>query len=123
MAVYTTTVTVPATTAATTTLTSWAPYVAVSVPSGAAGPVFVSTSGTALTTGVDSISCAAGATTYVRNRSARPELTTSTPLATDPAAVPAALTATTPISAVAAASTAGVVLALATSAGTFAVIG
>jgi len=122
MAVYTTTVTV-ATSAATTTLTSWAPYVAVTVPSAAAGPVFVSVTGTAVTTGVDSISCAAGATTYIRNRSARPELTTTTPLATDPSAVPTLPSPSTPISTVAAASTAGVVLTMATSAGTAPILG
>jgi hypothetical protein len=122
MAVYTTTVTV-ATTAATTTLTSWAPYVAITVPSAAAGPVFVSTSGTAVTTGVDSVSCAAGATTYIRNRTARPELTTTTPAVTDPSAVTTLPSASTAISTVAAASTAGVVLTLAVNAGTAAILG
>jgi len=122
MAVYATTVTV-ATSAATTTLTSWAPYVAVTVPGAAAGPVFVSTTGTAVTTGVDSVSCPVGATTYIRNRQPRPELTTTTPLATDPSAVPAFSAATTAISTIAAASTAGVALTLATSAGTSPVLG
>lgn len=122
MAVYSTTVTA-GTSAATTTLTSWAQYVSVTVPSAAAGPVFVSTSGTAVTTGVDSIPCPAGATTFIRNRNARPELTTTTPAATDPSAVPAFSTAASAISTIAAASTAGVVLTLAVSAGTAPVLG
>lgn len=122
MAVYSITVTA-GTSAATTTLTSWAPYVAVSVPSAAAGPVFVSTTGTAVTTAIDSVSCAAGATTYIRNRSARPEITTTVPAVTDPSAVTTLPAASTAISTIAAASTAGVVLTMASSAGTAPILG
>lgn len=122
MAVYSTIVTA-GTSAATTTLTSWAPFIAVTVPAAATVPVFVSTSGTAVTTGVDSVSCPIGATTYIRNRVARPELTTTTPLATDPSAVPVFSAASTPISVIATSSTANVVLTLALSAGTSPVLG
>lgn len=122
MAVYSITVTA-GTAAATTTLTSWAPYVSVTVPSAAAGPVFVSTSGTAVTTAVDSVSCPAGATTYIRNRSARPEITTTTPAVTDPSAVPTQSAASTPVSTIAAASTAGVVLTLVSNAGIATILG
>lgn len=122
MAVYAVSVTA-GTSAATTTLTSWAPYVAVTVPSAAAGPVYVSTSGTAATNGTDSIACAAGTTTYVRNRAPRPDLTATTPLPTDPSAVAAFKTAASPISTIAGASTAGVQLTLASSAGNQAVLG
>lgn len=122
MAVYASSVTA-GTSAATTTLTSWAPYVAVTVPSAAAGPVYVSTSGTAATSGTDSVACAAGATTYVRNRSARPTLTTTVPSANDLSAVPAFKTSQTAVSTVAGASTAGVQLTLAGSPGNQAVVG
>lgn len=122
MAVYAASVTA-GTSAATTTLTSWAPYVAVTVPSAATVPVYVSTSGTAATNGTDSIACAVGATTYVRNRAARPALTTTTPGANDPSAVPAFKVSQTAVSTIATSSTAGVQLTLANSPGNQAVVG
>lgn len=112
------------TTAATTTLTSWAPYLLVSVPSAAANPVYVSTSGTAATTGVDSVYCAPGTSTYVRNRAPRPDLTTTTPGANDPSAVPAFKAASTAVSTIAStAAVSNVQLTLATSAGNSPVLG
>lgn len=122
MAVYSTVVTAPATTATTTTLTGWAPYVAVTVP-GSLTTVYVSTDGTAVTTGVDSIPCPSGTTTYLRNRTEAPQLTATIPGAFDPSAVAAQTHNGTPISTVSSSAAAGVVLALVTSPGLQPVIG
>lgn len=122
MAVYSTVVTAP-TSAATTTLTSWAPYVLVTVPSAAANAIYVSTSGTAATNGTDSVLCGPGTSTYVRNRAPRPDLTTTTPSANDYSAVPAFKTSQTAVSLVASAAVTNVQLTLASSAGGQPVLG
>jgi hypothetical protein len=128
MAVYTQTVNV-ATTAATTTLTGWAPYIAVTLPSTAAAgtTVWVNTTGTAVNTGVDSVPLAgtgAVVTYYVKNRSARPEVTATVPAPTDPSAIAKLPTSGgTPISTIGSAAVTGVVLSLVTATGAQAVIG
>lgn len=122
MAVFTATVTV-GTSATTTTFTGWAPYVAVTVPAGAANPVYVTTDGSTPTVaGADAVLCPIG-TTYLRNRTERPELTATTPGPTDPSAVAAFTAAATPVKAIGTASVAGVTLSLVTSAGVQPVIG
>ncbi|HEY1646015.1 MAG TPA: hypothetical protein VGF75_06690 [Candidatus Saccharimonadales bacterium] len=123
MAVYSTVVASVTTAAATTTLTGWAPYVAITVPAAAANGVYASTDGTAVVTGVDSILCPAGATTYLRNRTEAPELTATIPGAFDPSAIAAQTHNGSPVSLVASATTATITVALVTSPGVQPVIG
>jgi|SRR5882672_4238234 len=122
MAVFTATVTV-GTSSTTTTFTGWAPYVAVTVPAGAANSVYVTTDGSTPTVaGADAVACPIG-TTYLRNRTERPEITATTPLATDPSAPGAFTAAATPVKGIGTASVAGVTISLVSSAGVQPVIG
>ena len=122
MAVFAATVTA-GTSASTTTFTGWAPYVAVTVPAGAANPVYVTTDGTTPTVaGADCVMCPIG-TTYIRNRTERPEITATTPGAFDPSAIGKFTAAASPVAVIATASVAGVTLALVSSAGVQPVVG
>jgi hypothetical protein len=94
MAVRSTSGTLTGGAALNTTLTSWEKFVVVTVTNGAtAGRLSVTTDGTTPTLGgadTTTVSVGANATValVVKNRLPAPELTTSTPLATDPSAVP-----------------------------------
>lgn len=122
MAVFNATVTV-GTSATTTTFTGWAPFVAVTVPSGAANPIYVTTDGSTPTVGgADAVLCPIG-TTYLRNRTERPELTATTPGPTDPSAISKFTAASSPVIAIGSASVAGVTLTLASSAGVQPILG
>lgn len=101
MAVHAANGTLTASTVSTTTLTSWQKYVIVKVTNGAtAGSVSATVDGSTPTlNGADTTSSpiAANATlTFaLLNKGPRPDLSTTTPLATDPSAVPAFTTAQT----------------------------
>jgi len=88
--------TLVASTATTTTYTGWEKYVIItaSAPSTVAGTLSVTTDGTTATVnGADNASVripASGSVTVaVKNNFPRPMISTTTPLATDPSAVPA----------------------------------
>lgn len=95
MAVHTVSGTLTASTANNNTLTSWEKYVIVTVTNGAtAGKLSVTTDGSTVTlSGADCTTVNVGAnatvTLALKNRLPLPDLTTTTPLATDPSAVPA----------------------------------
>jgi|SRR5881392_1200672 len=91
--------TLVASTATTTTYTGWEKYVIVtaSAPSTVAGTLSVTTDGTTATVnGNDTASVripASGSVTVaVKNNFPKPQISTTTPLATDPSAVPALTT-------------------------------
>ena len=91
--------TLVASTATTTTQTGWEKYVIVtaSAPSTVAGTLSVTTDGTTATVnGNDTASVripASGSVTVaVKNNFPKPQISTTTPLATDPSAVPALTT-------------------------------
>lgn len=94
MAVHSVSGTLTANTAAPNTLTSWEAFVIVTVTNGAtAGKLSVTTDGTTPTlSGADTTTVSVGAnatvTLALKNRLPRPDLTTTTPLATDPSAAP-----------------------------------
>jgi hypothetical protein len=104
MAVHAVSGTLTASTAATTTLSSWQPYIIVTLTNTATpGPVYVTVDGTVATiAGVDNSTVnllASGTTTVAfKNLLPRPVLQTTTPLVTDPSAVDAFTTAQTKIS-------------------------
>lgn len=127
MAVYTTSGTLSATpsTNAPVTLTSWLPYVAVTVAASPAGTVYVNADGSAaaVTTGVDSVPVASGTTVFLRNRNPRPELQTVTPLPTDPSATESFTAAQTKVNLISTTASMVYTLALASSAGTSVVYG
>lgn len=96
MAVHAVGGTLTASTAATTTLTGWEKYVIVTAtaPGATAGTLSVTTDGvTATVNGNDTASVripASGSVTVaVKNNFPKPQISTTTPLATDPSAVPA----------------------------------
>lgn len=99
MAVHAVSGTLTANTVASNTLTSWQPYVVVTLfPTGTAGTAYVTVDGSTPTVGgADETAIAVGATGNVtvvlKNLQPRPDLSTTTPLATDPSAVPAFTTA------------------------------
>lgn len=102
MAVHAVSGTLVANTVASNTLTSWQPYVLVTLTgTGTAGTAYITVDGSTPTVGgADETAVAmpatAGVVTFaLKNLAPRPELSTTTPLATDPAAVPAFTTAQT----------------------------
>jgi len=103
MAVHSVNGTLTANTAAPLTLTSWEKFVVVTVTNGAtAGRLSVTTDGTTPTLGgADTTTVSVGAnatvTLALKNRLPLPDLTTTTPLATDPSAVPAFATSQTKV--------------------------
>lgn len=126
MAVYSTSGTLSGTpsTNAAVTLTSWLPYVAVTIAASPAGTVYVTADGNAaVTTGVDSFPVASGTTVYLRNRNARPELQTTTPGATDPSSSESFTAAQTKINLISTTASMAYTVALASSAGTSVVYG
>lgn len=79
MAVHAFNGTLTASTVSSTTLTSWQPYVAVTVGATPAGTVWVTTDGSTPTVaGSDCIPVASGTTVVIKNMQPRPELTTTT---------------------------------------------
>lgn len=77
MAVHSFNGTLVASTVSSTTLTSWQPYVAITVAASPAGTVWVTTDGSTPTVGgADCIAVPSGTTTVVKNFASRPELTT-----------------------------------------------
>jgi hypothetical protein len=77
MAVHSFNGTLVANTVSTTTLTSWQPYVAITVAASPSGTVWVTTDGsTATVAGTDCEAVASGTTAVIRNLLPRPELTT-----------------------------------------------
>jgi hypothetical protein len=90
--------TLVASTATTTSYTGWEKYVIVtaSAPSSTAGTLSVTTDGTTATLNGDNASVripASGSVTVaVKNNFPKPQVSTTTPLATDPSAVPALTT-------------------------------
>lgn len=101
MAVHAVSGTLVASTVASNTLTSWAPYVVVTfTSSGTAAPAYITVDGSTPTVGgADEAQAQVPASgsfqVALKNLTARPVLSTSTPLATDPSAVPAFTTAQT----------------------------
>lgn len=95
MAVHSVSGTLTANTAAPLTLTSWEKFVVVTATNGAtAGRLSVTTDGTTPTLGgADTTTVSVGAnatvTLALKNRLPFPDLTTTTPLATDPSAIAA----------------------------------
>lgn len=95
MAVHAASGTLTASTVATVTLTSWQKFVSVTLTgNGTAAPCYITVDGSTPTIGgADETAVqvpAAGSVTYVlKNLTPKPELTTTTPGATDPSAVPA----------------------------------
>lgn len=78
MAVHSTSGTLVASTASAITLTSWAPYIAVTVGASPAGSVSVTTDGSVATVGgADTETIASGTTVVVKNFLPKPELTTA----------------------------------------------
>lgn len=60
-----------------TTLTSWQPYISITVAASPAGTVWVTTDGSTPTVGgSDCIAAPSGATTVIKNFASRPELST-----------------------------------------------
>lgn len=108
MAVHSTSGTLTASTAAAITLTSWAPYIAITVGASPAGSVSVTTDGsTATAGGADTETVASGTTVVVKNFLPKPELTTGGDstgglLPSTPPVFPAGTTKLSLISAVAA---------------------
>lgn len=104
MAVHAISGTLTASTAATTTLTSWQPYIIVTVQNtGTAGVVYVTADGTVATVGgadntAINLAASASATIALKNGLPKPELSTTAPLVTDPSAVPAFTTAQSKVS-------------------------
>lgn len=100
--------TLTASTVATTTLTSWAPYIAVTVASSPAGTVWVTTDGSTPTVGgADETAVASGTTVVIKNLTPKPELstvadTTGGTLPSNPVAFTASTTTVKMISSVAA---------------------
>jgi hypothetical protein len=94
MAVHSVSGTLVANTANNNTLTSWEKFVVVTVTNGAtAGRLSITTDGSTVSLGgadCTTVSIGANATVTValKNRLPLPDLTTSTPLATDPSAAP-----------------------------------
>lgn len=77
MAVHSFSGTLVASTVSATTLTSWQPYVVVTVAASPAGTVYVTTDGSTPTIGgADTESVASGTTAVLKNLLPRPELTT-----------------------------------------------
>ena len=69
--------TLTASTVSTQTLSSWAPYVSISVASSPAGTVYVTTDGSTPTVGgADTTAIASGTTVVVKNLQAKSELST-----------------------------------------------
>lgn len=69
--------TLTANTVSTTTLTSWQPYVSVTVAASPAGTVWVTTDGSTPTVGgADTSAVASGTTVLLKNLVAKPELST-----------------------------------------------
>lgn len=69
--------TLTANTVSSTTLTSWQPYVAITVAASPAGTVWVTTDGsTPIVAGSDASAVASGTTVVLKNLLPRPELTT-----------------------------------------------
>ena len=102
MAVHAISGTLTASTVDAITLTSWQPYVIVTLGTTTAGETSITVDGSTPTVGgadTTSVNVAANgtATVALKNLAARPDLTTSTPLATDPSAVPTFGTAATKI--------------------------
>jgi hypothetical protein len=101
MAVHAVSGTLTANTVASNTLTSWQPYVIVTLTAtGTAGTAYLTVDGSTPTVGgADEVAVAVGTAGNVvvalKNLSPRPDLSTTTPLATDPSAVPAFTTAQT----------------------------
>jgi hypothetical protein len=95
MAVHAVSGTLVASTVASNTLTSWQPYVIVTfTSSGTAAPAYVTVDGTTPTVGgadetYVSVPASGAVTVALKNLSPKPDLSTTTPLATDPSAVPA----------------------------------
>lgn len=90
MAVHAFNGTLTASTVSSTTLTSWQPFVVVTVGATPAGTVWVTTDGTTPTVGgADCEPVQSGTTVVLKNFGARPEVSTTTPASTDPSAVPA----------------------------------
>lgn len=90
--------TLTASTATTTTYTGWEKYVIVtaSAPSTVAGTLTVATDGSTATLNGDfasvRIPASGSVTVAVKNNFPKPQISTTTPLATDPSAVPAMTT-------------------------------
>lgn len=99
MAVHAVSGTLVASTVASNTLTSWQPYIIVTLTSsGTAAPASITVDNSTPTIGgADTTTVQVGATGSVtvalKNLLPKPELSTTTPLATDPSAVPAFTTA------------------------------
>jgi hypothetical protein len=78
MAVHAFNGTLTASTVSSTTLTSWQPYVAITVAASPAGTVWVTTDGSTPTVGgADCEAVASGTTAVLKNFGPRPELTTA----------------------------------------------
>lgn len=79
MAVHAFSTTLTASTPSATTLTSWQPFVVVSVGATPAGTVYVTTDGSVPTVGgADTTAVASGTTAVLKNFGPRPELSTTT---------------------------------------------
>jgi hypothetical protein len=104
MAVHASNGTLVANTVSNVTLTSWQPYVIITLTgTGTAGSAYATVDGsTATVAGADTAALnmpAAGVVSFaLKNLLPRPDLSTTTPLATDPSAVPAFTTAQSKIS-------------------------
>lgn len=96
MAVHAFNTTLTASTVSSTTLTSWQPFVVVTVAASPAGTVYVTTDGSVPTVGgADCLPVASGTTAVIKNFGPRPDISTTTPAASDPSAPPAFTTAQT----------------------------
>lgn len=104
MAVHAVNGTLVANTASNVTLTSWQQYVIVTLTgNGTAAPAYVTVDGsTATSAGADTsavnVPASGSISVALKNLLPRPDLSTTTPLATDPSAVPAFTTAQTKVS-------------------------
>jgi hypothetical protein len=101
MAVHAVSGTLTASTVASNTLTSWQPYVIVTfTSSGTAAAAYITVDGTTPTVGgadetQAQVAASGTLTVALKNLAPKPNLSTTTPLATDPSAVPAFTTAQT----------------------------